>query len=129
MAEKINYIDFDIDGVKTITNDIEVNRNEEAIKKSIATCLLTEKNSRGFRQKNFGTALKQFVFQPVDNITARGILNEVERAISVNIPKAKNVIVEVIPLDETNTFEINIDFSVLQSERVLQLKQLLKQLR
>lgn len=129
MAARIIQFDLAKDGTVTSTKDIAVLTNEAAVTEAIENILETERRTRVYRQRGFGSDLNRFLFDPIDNTTALRLLDAVEIGISRNEPRARNVVVEITPRPDENSFQIDVEYSVDESNRRLSLTKILKKLR
>lgn len=68
----------------------------ELVKNAVRQLLLTEKGER-LMLPNFGCSLKQYLFQPLDEITFEGIKKEIQTSFSSYIVGAKLVKLAVFP--------------------------------
>ena len=67
---------------------------------------------------NFGSEVTTLMFDPVDLATA-GILSlEIENAILANEPRVEIENVHVIPYDERYEFEISVEYTIVGSEQI-----------
>ena len=88
--------------------------NEDAVFQAINNILSTRKGERLFLPE-FGSNIKDLLFEPIDEETAFLIKSEILRAIEewdlrVDIEYAKS---EVIPYPDENKYEIKIVFSII----------------
>lgn len=98
------------------TVDMAIAEDELAVLLSIQNILLTERNSRIYNQRDFGCSLHQFLFEPIDEITAVAIFDEVEFALTQET-RIEGLELEIIPSADENTFKIIIEFKIIESER------------
>lgn len=124
-----NYLDLAKDKSKTSTNDVATKLNEDAVLESIRNILDIQPRSRVYKQRRFGANLDLFLFDPIDNETALRMLEQIEQAIGENEPRANNLIVEITPLFDENTFRIRVSFFIDESDRELVLEDTLKRIR
>jgi len=123
------YFDFSRDGTKTSSNDVAIQENEWAVVESVSNILINEPNTLLYKKRNIGARLQRFLFEPIDNLTAFDILEEVDIAISLYEPRAKNVEVIVTPREDLNTFEIQVTCTIDESDRSLVIEETLEKLR
>jgi len=123
------YFDFEKTGVPDSNGDLTVVENENAVTESLLNILRTEPNSRVYKQRDFGAGLDQYLFEPIDITTANRILETIELSISRFEGRAKNVIVEITPLHDEQTFKIDITSTVDESNKPIQLVTTLEKLR
>jgi len=131
MSERLVYFDLPRDGTASTsdTTDIGLRTNEEAVRESVMNIISTEPNTLIYGRRELGCPLEQYLFELIDIKTAVNILEDVTLAITKFETRAKNLFVEVIPMEDENTFEINISFSVDQSDREIVIQELLYRLR
>ncbi len=128
MSERIIYFDFE----KVLSNsdtDVKLLYNANAVRAWIINIITTEPYTRIYKNREYGCNLKRFLFEPVDTHTAVDILEEVERSIDKFCPLAKNVVVEITPMIEEQTFQIDVACEVDQSETPINVSKTLQQLR
>ena len=126
---KVLYFDIAKDGTKTVLNDVDFLDNELAVVESVTNILITEPKSKVYNNRGFGAHLDQFLFEPIDVLTANSILDELENDIEDNEPRAKDVEIEITPKEDENTFIIDIRFYIDQSDRQIQLLTTLEKVR
>lgn len=123
---------FDLDDIGLTdpddSNDIGILEDEIAVMRSVQNILFTEKSSRIYQQRQFGSNLEQFLFEPCDNSTAVALFDEIDLALSQEI-RISELVIEIIPLPDQNTFEIQIDFRINESERLLEFTTTLEKIR
>jgi len=131
MAERLIYFDLVKNASKevtNVTNDIAVVTNEQSVLESVENILTTEKGSLIYTKADFGTSLEQFLFEPIDVTTALQIFEQVELGMDQE-PRAKDIIIEITPLPDEETFKIDISFFIDESDRQLQLQITLDEIR
>ncbi len=129
MTDRQIYFDFSKTSPFTSTNDLTLQENEWSVVESLDNILTNEPGTLVYKKRNDGARLQQFLFDPIDSVTGYNILEEVENAISLFEPRAKNVEVIVTPLVDENTFRIDISCKIDESDRVLVLSNTLEKLR
>ena len=95
----------------TGTKDISILFNEQSLLEAITNILATEPGER-IMKPDFGCNLTKYLFEPVDYITAANIRNEIMYAINKFEPRVDNLVVNVNPLEDLNTFEIEVIFNM-----------------
>ena len=98
-----------------ITKDINVLKDEDAVKRSIRNIVQTTPFERFFNP-TFGSDLRTNIFDFVDFGSATVIEEQIRIAISNDEPRANNVTVEVLPKIDINSFEISVYFSIVGLE-------------
>jgi len=131
MTEKLTYFDLSKEGTTVSGTDLDITLtiNAESVLDSVLNIITTEKKSRVFRKRDFGCSLMQYIHDPLDIFTAHNILREIESSISKYEPRALDLLVEITPFPNENTFVIDINFRIQESENTLQLSKLLKEIR
>lgn len=129
MTDRQIYFDFSKDTTFTVNQDLTIQENEWSVVESLDNILLTEPSSMVYKKRKNGAQLQRFLFEPIDSVTGFDILEEVEEAISLYEPRAKEVEVIVTPLVDENTFKIDISCKIDESDRVLVLSNTLEKLR
>ncbi len=98
-----------------ITKDINVLKDEDAVKRSIRNIVQTTPFERFFNP-TFGSDLRTNIFDFVDFGSATVIEEQIRIAISNDEPRVSNVTVEVNPKIDINSFEIIVYFSIIGLE-------------
>jgi phage baseplate assembly protein W len=102
------YSDLDITFLKVPgTGDIPLKYNEQAVIRSIRNLLSTNIGERLF-QPEVGSSLNSLLFEPVTQITATLIQNEVIRIITNYEPRASIARVDVSALPDSNQFNVTV---------------------
>ena len=115
MTENTSVYFLDITKIgKDLTGkrDISLIFNEQALLESIMNILQTEPGDR-VMHPTFGCSLEQYLFDPIDQITALYIQKQIETSILTFEPRAENLQVIVEPDEENNTFNISVIFTML----------------
>jgi phage baseplate assembly protein W len=95
-----------------VTEDLMIVKDENAIKQSIKTLLLTDKGERFF-DPLLGTKLSRLLFEPLDYATASIIQDEIVTTIS-NYEKRVNITaIEVIPNFDSNGFDVELTYELI----------------
>jgi len=102
--------------------------NENAVKQSIRNLILTNLGERLF-QPTIGSNIRYSLFEPNDVVTAENINFFVKSTISQNEPRAILLEVNVWPSPDNNAFEVNIVFSLINSNAPIQLNVILRRVR
>lgn len=83
---------------------------KDAVKSNIVFLLTTQKGERLYKP-DFGTNLRSFIFEPLDNQTVVGIQEEIQSAITKYIQGVTINSINVQKNDITRSVEIDIAFS------------------
>ena len=104
MAERFINIAFPFRDDDTKNYFLKMNKNSyDAIKSDLLHLLLTTPGDRLYLP-DFGTNLKQFLFEPNDNQVRDDIRNEVQNAVSKYIP---NLTITTLTVDRPDAREYN----------------------
>ena len=128
-SDRIIYWDLSKDGLKTSTNDLAITTNETAVLESVVNIVTTERSTKVFFKRDFGTSLSKFLFAPIDMFIAIDIFEEIEASITKYEKRALDLRVDVTPIPNDNTFIIDIYFRIEESEKPLELTLNLKKIR
>jgi len=94
-----------------VTNDVALSYDEQAVTRSVRNLLLTNFYERPF-QPDIGSNLNTILFEPVNNLTASHLSNDIENVINNFEPRAKINSVVVSPNSDQNSFTARISFYV-----------------
>lgn len=107
-----------------LTDDITLLLDDRAINNSLKNIILTSPGEVPF-DHDFGSSVRDYLFDIVDEGTA-GLLNiEIERAINFNEPRVDIVKLVVDPRPDSNEFMVTIIYKIVGYERTFTLKQIL----
>ena len=95
-----------------ITGDVSKKVGDAAIIQSLRNLLQTGKYER-LMQPDLYSNLKQHLFQPLDNITANAIGNEVRAVITKHEPRVDLTEVNVTPDYDNNGYSCSITFFIV----------------
>lgn len=84
---------------------------QDQIKSNIINFLLTNQGERVLNP-TFGASLEQYIFESITPTTTKNLENIVKTAISTEFPSVKLNNVTVIPMYDSNTITIKIDYSI-----------------
>ena len=98
-----------------VTKDLQVLKNENAIRRSVRNIVETIPTERFFNSL-LGSDVRSSLFEFVDFGTASVIENQILVAIENFESRVENVIVEVDPLPDENSFDITVTFDVIGQE-------------
>jgi phage baseplate assembly protein W len=113
MAQLQNlYSDLDLTFNRLpVTNDVAMSYDEQAVVRSVRSLLLTNFYERPF-QPNLGSNLNTLLFEPVNNLTASMLSDEITNVIRNYEPRAKVNDIKVSPNADQNSFLATISFYV-----------------
>jgi phage baseplate assembly protein W len=111
-----------------INNSLAKVSNENSVKQSIRNLILTNLGERLF-QPTIGSNIIHALFEHNDVITAENINSFVKSTINQNEPRATLLSVKVFPNQDYYSFNVNIIFSLINSNVPIQLNVILKRVR
>jgi phage baseplate assembly protein W len=109
-------------------HDLVIKKNEEAVKTAIRNLILTNKYERPF-QPNFGSNIKKFLFDPINQITQQNIKDEITNTIETYEPRANLIEVRVTPYLDDNAYRVTIVFSIININTPITLNTFLYRIR
>jgi|TARA_B100000902_G_C27308249_1_gene916865 hypothetical protein len=98
-----------------ITKDLQILKNENAIRRSVRNIVETIPTERFFNSL-LGSDVRNSLFEFVDFGTASVIQNQIEIALENFEPRINNVEVQVEPFPDRNTFNATIIFDIIGQE-------------
>ena len=98
-----------------VTKDLPILKNERAITRSIRNLVETIPTERFFNSL-LGSDVRSSLFEFVDYGTASVVQNQIETTIQNYEPRVENVIVNVDPRPDDNSFEITVVFDIIGQE-------------
>ena len=98
-----------------VTKDLQILKNENAIRRSVRNIVETIPTERFFNSL-LGSDVRDSLFEFVDFGTASVIQSQILVAIENFEPRVDNVIVEVLPLPDQNSFEVSVVFDIVGQE-------------
>lgn len=101
-----------------ITGDLQVAKDENAIKQSIRSLLLTVKSERLFNS-DIGTRLKEVLFEPLDFASASLVKTEIQTVLNRYEPRITVVRLDVFPDQAENGYEVELEYVITGSEKRL----------
>ena len=123
------YRDLDLDfAAHPVTKDVTKKNNEYAIAASIRNLLLTSHYERPFKP-DFGSNLKKFLFEPIDNVTTSLIQDSIFETIQNYEPRVEISEVVAIPNFDDNGYDIKVVFFVKNTTEPLSISFFLERVR
>ena len=98
-----------------VTKDLQVLKNENAIRRSVRNIVETIPTERFFNSL-LGSDVRDSLFEFVDFGTASVIQSQILVAIENFEPRVDNVVVEVNPQPDENTFNVTVIFDIIGQE-------------
>lgn len=125
------YFDLNNSGrrVSTTNLDLDLSVNETAVMDSVLNIIMTEKGSRVFNKRDFGSSLNAYLHDPITIFTGIKLYENIEKSILRYEPRVRNLKVTVTPDPNNNTFIIDIFFKIEESENLLEINTTLKKIR
>ena len=94
------------------TKDVIVKKDVDAVKQSVKNLILTNHFERPFHPE-IGSGITNLLFEPLDPITAKSLSRVIGEVITNFEPRAQVVSVDARPNAEANSYEVTIDFRVI----------------
>jgi len=98
-----------------VTKDLQVLKNENAIRRSVRNIVETIPTERFFNSL-LGSDVRDSLFEFVDFGTASVIQSQILVAIENFEPRVENVVVEVDPQPDQNSFDVTVIFDIIGQE-------------
>ena len=98
-----------------VTKDLPILKNENAIRRSVRNIVETIPTERFFNSL-LGSDVRRTLFEFVDFGTASVIQDQVQVAIENFEERVENLVVEVDPIPDENTFNITVIFDIVGQE-------------
>ena len=98
-----------------VTDDLQVLKNEDAIRRSVRNIVQTIPTERFFNSL-LGSDVQKSLFEFVDFGTASTIRQQVAIALDNFEPRIENVDVSVYPQPEDNNFDVTVIFDIIGQE-------------
>jgi phage baseplate assembly protein W len=111
-----------------ITNDVVAVTGAAAVKRSLRLLLSLDTGETPFLPE-FGTRLRQLLFEPIDPITTVMLRQEIVATIVAFEPRVTIRQLSVIPSADEHTYEINLLFTLINQTQPLTLTLYLSRLR
>mgnify|MGYP003985777591 CR=1 FL=1 len=124
------YSDIDLFfGPKTGTGDVNKVINVTAVKRSVRNLILTNFYEKPFHPE-IGSGVRDILFEPMTPITAYVLTMKIEEVIENFEPRVKLVGVRAIPNLDNNTYNVTIEFYVVNAPaELVNMEVLLERLR
>ena len=95
-----------------VTKDLPILKNENAIRRSVRNIVETIPTERFFNSL-LGSDVRRSLFEFVDFGTASVIQDQIEIAINNFEDRVENLIVQVDPITDENTFNVTVIFDII----------------
>ena len=124
------YVDLDLFfGKKSSNSDIQDLTNVKAVKRSIRNLILTNHFEKPFHPE-IGSGVRDMLFENMTPVTSHIIARKIEDVILNFEPRARLVGVRAEPILDRNTYEVTIEFYVVnQPTELVDLSVMLERLR
>ena len=110
------------------TQDVLKKIDVNSVKQSLKTLLFTNMGERLF-QPEVGSKIQGLLFEPIDPITTQTLKRSIENTIETYEPRVSLDLVDVVPVEEENSYEVSIYFTVLGINQPTSLTVTLERLR
>ena len=112
---KRTYKDINFDfTANPVTGDVATVKDTVSVKRGIRNVLLTENYERLFNPE-FGSGVKNILFEPMTPITAQRLEDEVASAIKAWEQRAEIININVISEEEYNRYRVSVKFRINNS--------------
>jgi phage baseplate assembly protein W len=98
------------------SNDILVDTDIDAIRNSIRNIFSTRKGQK-LLTPEFGSSLEQYLFEPITEIYARAIGDDILTAIQKYEPRIEILKVLVVPIPDENQYNISVSYRFLEIKK------------
>jgi hypothetical protein len=98
-----------------VTKDLQILKNENAIRRSVRNIVETIPTERFFNSL-LGSDVRRSLFEFVDFGTASVIQDQIQIAIENFEERVENLVVEVDPIPDDNTFNVTVIFDIIGQE-------------
>jgi phage baseplate assembly protein W len=98
-----------------ITKDLQILRNEAAIRRSVRNIVQTIPTEKFFNSL-FGSDVRGSLFDFIDYGTASVIRSQILNSINNFEPRVDNLNIEVQPYPDLNSFEVTVVFDIIGQE-------------
>lgn len=95
-----------------VTGDVITKKDTAAIRQSVSNLLYTRKTERPF-DSNLGTNLHSLLFEPLSNVTAGLVSDEIRNVLTVYEPRIAIEQLEVTVNSSLNGFEVLLYFIII----------------
>ena len=129
MIEGKRYVDIDFDfQAHPVSGDLVIKRNEEAIKKSVKSLILTNKYERPF-QPSINGRVRQLLFENMTPVTGVNLRSNIEDVLQQHEPRIDVLAVDVMQNEDMNSLEVTIEFAIKNQPDVVTLTTVLERNR
>ena len=112
IRNEVQYRDFDISfRANPITGALNVLKNNDSVKRSLRSLILTDRYERPFRPF-FGSDVKSHLFENFDVLTESAVRDTIRRTIIEQEPRVELLDVKVLANEDRNLLNVTIIFRV-----------------
>ena len=98
-----------------VTKDLQILKNDNAIRRSVRNIVETIPTERFFNSL-LGSDVRSSLFEFVDYGTASTIQDQIEVAVTNFEERVENLVVDVEPRPDENTFNVTVTFDIIGQE-------------
>lgn len=107
------YHDIDMSfKVNPVTKDVGRKVDVQAVKQALRNLFMYNRGEKKF-DPNFGSGIRDMLFEPIDYVTAGAIQKEIENMINNYEPRVSLDAVQVESDPDNNSYQLRIDFHVI----------------
>lgn len=129
IRNEVQYRDFDISfRANPITGALNILKNNDAVKRSLRSLILTNRFERPFRPF-FGSDISAYLFENFDVLTESEIRDAVRRAIEEQEPRVELLDVRTKASPDRHSLEVTIYFRVRNDANTDELTIVLERIR
>ena len=129
MIEGKRYVDLDFDfKAHPVSKDVVLKYNEEAVKKSLKSLILTSKYERPF-QPSINSRIKKLLFENITPVMGVNLKSNIEDVIREHEPRVDVRRIDVIVREDENEIMVNIYFNIKNEPEVVSLTTTLQRTR
>ena len=129
MIEGKRYVDIDFDfQAHPVSGDLVLKKNEEAIKKSVKSLILTNKYERPF-QPSINGRVRQLLFENMTPVTGVNLRSNIEDVLQQHEPRIDVLAVNVNQNEDMNSLEVSIEFAIKNQPDIVTLTTVLERNR
>jgi len=129
IASTRTYKDIDINfSAHPVTGDLAKKVDAQAIMQSIRTLLSLSKYEKLFKPEIY-SSLRAYLFEPIDNITASAIRNEIRTTIENYEPRVNLTEVMVTPQFDDNGYDVSLTFFIVNQTDPITVSMFLERIR
>lgn len=111
-----------------VTDDVAKLVDSDAVQRSVRHLLMTSVYERPF-EPGIGTRLQQLLFEPLDTVTEKLIVDEIKGIIDRFEPRVQLLAVTMVPRPDENSYEATIEYRILNIPAVQRVNVVLARIR